>query len=239
MVAALPEARGFALAGGGALVVHGLTERSTNDLDFFTPAPTDVPVLRQALEIAFREAGLTVAIVRGTETFVRLAVGDGMADTLVGLAWDVRLRPAVASDFGPVLDKEELGPTRSSRCSAEPSRATSSTSTGCPSVWAGHASLLLPSRRMPASARSVSPSLSTAWTASTRPTSVLRMPPTKRCEPGWTRLARPWSGVRRRNDLVVACSRKPTMAFRITHERSKSGPLAVIRVPAGQAGDRL
>ena len=55
MVAALPEARGFALAGGGALVVHGLTERSTNDLDFFTPAPTDVPVLRQALEIAFRD----------------------------------------------------------------------------------------------------------------------------------------------------------------------------------------
>ena len=65
MVAALPEARGFALAGGGALVVHGLTERSTNDLDFFTPAPTDVPVLRQALEIAFRDAGLTVTIDQG------------------------------------------------------------------------------------------------------------------------------------------------------------------------------
>lgn len=54
MVAALPEARGFALGGGGALVVHGLTERSTNDLDFFTTAPTAVPVLRHALEIAFR-----------------------------------------------------------------------------------------------------------------------------------------------------------------------------------------
>jgi len=57
MVAAGPEAGGFALAGGGALVVHGLTERSTNDLDFFIPAPTDVPVLRQALETAFGEAG--------------------------------------------------------------------------------------------------------------------------------------------------------------------------------------
>lgn len=77
MVAALPEAQGFALAGGGALVVHGLTERSTNDLDFFTPAPTDVPRLGQALVIAFRDAGLTVSIVRDTETFVRLAVGDG------------------------------------------------------------------------------------------------------------------------------------------------------------------
>lgn len=57
-------------------MVHGLTERSTNDLDFFTPAPIDVPLLRQALEIAFGEAGLTVAIVWETETFVRLAVGD-------------------------------------------------------------------------------------------------------------------------------------------------------------------
>jgi hypothetical protein len=108
MVAALPEARGFALAGGGALVVHGLTERSTNDLDFFTPAPTDVPVLRHALELAFGEAGLTVAVVRNTETFVRLAVGDGTTETLVDLAWDARMRPAVASDLGPVLDQEEL-----------------------------------------------------------------------------------------------------------------------------------
>ncbi len=108
MVAALPEARGFALAGGGALVVHGLTERSTNDLDFFTPAPTDVPLLGQALVIAFREAGLTVSIVRDTETFVRLAVGDGTTDTLVDLAWDARMRPAVASDLGPVLNQEEL-----------------------------------------------------------------------------------------------------------------------------------
>lgn len=108
MVSALPEARGFALAGGGALVVHGLTDRSTNDLDFFTPAPADVPVLRQALEIVFAEAGLTVAVVRDTETFVRLAVGDGITDTLIDLAWDARMRPAVASDLGPVLDQEEL-----------------------------------------------------------------------------------------------------------------------------------
>ena len=108
MVAALPEARGFALAGGGALVVHGFTERSTNDLDFFTPSPSDVPVLRQALEVAFAETGLTVAVVRDTGTFVRLAVGDGTTDTLVDLAWDARMRPAVASDLGPVLDQDEL-----------------------------------------------------------------------------------------------------------------------------------
>ena len=92
-------------------VTHGdaiRCERSTNDLDCFTPAPTDVPVLRHALEIAFAEAGLTVTIVRDTETFVRLAVGDGITDTLIDLTWDARMRPAVSSDLGPVLDQEEL-----------------------------------------------------------------------------------------------------------------------------------
>ncbi len=65
-------------------------------------------MLRHALEIAFGEAGLTVAIVRDTEIFVRLAVGDGITETLVDLAWDARMRPAVSSDLGPVLDQEEL-----------------------------------------------------------------------------------------------------------------------------------
>ena len=65
-------------------------------------------MLRHALEIAFAEAGLTVTIVRDTETFVRLAVGDGITDTLIDLTWDARMRPAVSSDLGPVLDQEEL-----------------------------------------------------------------------------------------------------------------------------------
>ena len=184
MVAALPEARGFALAGGGALVVHGLTERSTNDLDFFTPAPTDVPLLRQALVIAFREAGLTVAIVRDTETFVRLAVGDGTTGTLVDLAWDARMRPAVASDLGPVVDQEELAADKVLALFGRAQPRDSFDVYGLSSVWAGPACLPSPSRRMPASALSASPSLSAASTASTGPTSASMMPPTKLCGPG-------------------------------------------------------
>ncbi len=42
IIAELPEALGFALAGGAALLVHGLTERSTNDLDYFTTAPSSI-----------------------------------------------------------------------------------------------------------------------------------------------------------------------------------------------------
>jgi hypothetical protein len=35
IVAALPEADGFALAGGAALVVARVVDRATRDLDFF------------------------------------------------------------------------------------------------------------------------------------------------------------------------------------------------------------
>ncbi len=107
-VAELPEARGFALAGGAALVVHGLTDRATNDLDYFTTAPGDIPALHGALHAALVQAGLGVSVLRSTETFVRLTVSDGGNETLIDLAWDARLRPAVITDLGVVLDKEEL-----------------------------------------------------------------------------------------------------------------------------------
>lgn len=108
IITELPEARGFALAGGAALVVHGLTERSTNDLDYFTTAPADVPTLRRAIEIAMAEAGFTVTAVTASEEFVRLEVRDGTGDTRIDLAWDARMRPPVATDFGTVLHEDEL-----------------------------------------------------------------------------------------------------------------------------------
>ena len=42
IVAALPEADGFALAGGAALVVTRVVDRTTRDLDFFGPSAEDV-----------------------------------------------------------------------------------------------------------------------------------------------------------------------------------------------------
>lgn len=35
IVSRLPEANGFALAGGAALILRGTVDRYTNDLDFF------------------------------------------------------------------------------------------------------------------------------------------------------------------------------------------------------------
>jgi hypothetical protein len=62
IVAQLPEARGFALAGGGALVVLGIVDRPTQDLDFFATAPEAVDVLGPAVERALSAAGLTVEV---------------------------------------------------------------------------------------------------------------------------------------------------------------------------------
>jgi len=108
IVAGLPEARAVALAGGAALLVHGLSERPTNDLDFFTTDPTEIAALAAAVEAALQREGLTVEVLRRRDTFVRLSVRDADHVTLVDLAWDARLRPPVASDVGPVLDEEEL-----------------------------------------------------------------------------------------------------------------------------------
>ena len=51
----LPASSGFLLAGGAALLAQRLTDRPTQDLDFFTaPGRGDVTVARQQFEIAVR-----------------------------------------------------------------------------------------------------------------------------------------------------------------------------------------
>lgn len=105
----LPEAEGFALAGGAALIVHRLVDRQTNDLDFFTPHAEHVERLLPALEEALDTAGLRVSRERILPTFARLMVRDDTgAETLVDIAWDYRLSPPVETPVGMVLAEEEL-----------------------------------------------------------------------------------------------------------------------------------
>jgi hypothetical protein len=108
VVAALPEADGFALAGGAALVVAGVVDRSTRDLDFFGPSAVDVDRLGDAVERALMAAGMEVRRERETLGFVRLSVADGDDSTEVDLAADARIRPAETGRFGPMLALEEL-----------------------------------------------------------------------------------------------------------------------------------
>jgi len=66
---ALPEAHGFALAGGSALVALRLVDRPTRDLDAFVAAragrdPGSVEPLLDAVVSAMEAAGWRVAVVR-------------------------------------------------------------------------------------------------------------------------------------------------------------------------------
>lgn len=109
IVASLPEATGFALAGGAALVVGRVVDRSTKDLDFFGPSADDVQNLLEALEVALTDAGLTIRRERVAPSFVRLTViGDDDDATEVDLAADARMRPVESGPLGPMLSLEEL-----------------------------------------------------------------------------------------------------------------------------------
>ena len=108
ILAALPEAREFALAGGAALIAGGLVERETRDLDFFADRPGAVLDLLPVLEEALRQSGMQVERQQALAGFARLGVSDGTESTEVDLCYDVRVRPAETSALGAVLAPEEL-----------------------------------------------------------------------------------------------------------------------------------
>lgn len=105
----LPESEGFLLAGGAALVAQALTDRPTQDLDFFTgPGGGDVSGARDAFEAAAKRRGWSVKRVRDGATFCRLVV-TGPDSLVVDLALDTPpSRLPVVSFIGPTFDLEEL-----------------------------------------------------------------------------------------------------------------------------------
>ncbi|MBB5955888.1 hypothetical protein FHS29_002469 [Saccharothrix tamanrassetensis] len=105
----LAESEGFLLAGGAALVAQALTDRPTQDLDFFAgPDSGSVVVARDAFETAAQERGWSVRRVRDGVTFCRLVV-SGSDSLVVDLALDTPpSRPPTASFIGPTFDLEEL-----------------------------------------------------------------------------------------------------------------------------------
>jgi hypothetical protein len=108
ILASLPGAESFALAGGGALIARGLVDRRTRDLDFFSTAPEDVDRLLPAFERALRGDGLAVNRQRVAPGFARLVVSRGSDRTEVDLASDARLLPVEVTRDGAVLSSREL-----------------------------------------------------------------------------------------------------------------------------------
>ncbi len=86
---ALPESSTFAVAGGSALVLAGLVDRTTKDLGLFASTPEVVRPVARALGEGLRASGLESSILRDFDTFARLEVRDGDSDaTLVDIASD-------------------------------------------------------------------------------------------------------------------------------------------------------
>ncbi len=109
VVAGVDEAASFALAGGGALIVWGVVDRSTRDLDLFSPNQNAVEAAAAALVTGLEGAGLGVTRRREAPGFVALAVTDDAgAGTMVELARDHRWLDPVTTDVGRVLDLREL-----------------------------------------------------------------------------------------------------------------------------------
>lgn len=110
MFFALPESRGFLLAGGAALLAHHLTTRATEDLDFFTAQEDGhVPAARDALTAAVRERGWATERIHDSDTFCRLVIRSGEDEVLIDLAVNAPPDlPASATPAGPTLAPEEL-----------------------------------------------------------------------------------------------------------------------------------
>jgi hypothetical protein len=102
---------GFALAGAGALVAHGVISRPTQDLDLFTPAQGGPGQAGAALLTALTDAGCQVQLLESAEQhggeFMRLQVHRGEHVVDIDLARDWRQHPPVRMQVGPVLHVED------------------------------------------------------------------------------------------------------------------------------------
>ena len=109
LIAALAEAKDFALAGGAALIMREQIERRTRDLDFFGLSAAAVDRLVPAAEQALRRSGFDVERVLSGAGFAQLVVQGFGEQTEVDLAADARLFPAELGRAGiPLLSSEEL-----------------------------------------------------------------------------------------------------------------------------------
>jgi hypothetical protein len=109
----LAAARGhMALAGGAALVEHGLTDRTTKHLDVFGPLDAErFAEDRAAVMAALEVAGHRVEDVGpASPAFARLLVGRPAGEVvMVELGTDYQAYPFVSTELGPALSVPELG----------------------------------------------------------------------------------------------------------------------------------
>jgi Nucleotidyl transferase AbiEii toxin, Type IV TA system len=111
---------GFALAGGNALIAHGIIDRPTEDVDLFSDQEAGVAAASQAVQDALRAAGFQAERRDRTDGLgdVFEGMGEGLAEwlvtapggrqTVLQMAHFGRSHGPVTMDVGPVLDLEDL-----------------------------------------------------------------------------------------------------------------------------------
>ena len=105
---AATETWSFALAGGNALVAHGMLSRPTQDVDLFTTTPGGPGRAAEVVTEALLAAGLVATSeVAPDGEFARLQVSDATRAVVVDLARDWRSHPPVRMSVGLVLHRDD------------------------------------------------------------------------------------------------------------------------------------
>lgn len=111
---------GFALAGGNALIAHGVIDRPTEDVDLFTDREHGVAAAADAVEAALRAAGYMAERQDQTAGLAEVfeGMGDGLAEWIITapggremmlqMAYFDRGRQPILMEFGPVLDLDDV-----------------------------------------------------------------------------------------------------------------------------------
>ena len=111
---------GFALAGGCALIAHGVVDRRTEDVDLFTDREGGVEAAAAAVEASLEAAGFRVGREDKTAGLADVfpGMGEGLAEWIITapggeqvrlqIAYFDRHHPPVTMDVGPVLDLSDV-----------------------------------------------------------------------------------------------------------------------------------
>ena len=109
----IPEAGTVALAGSGGLIVRGLVNRISRDVDLFATSADEIDRFLPALEAALQADGLAVERLRIAWGFASLRVSGMGEETGVDIGIQMRLHPPERTPAGPYCPKTTLQPGRS------------------------------------------------------------------------------------------------------------------------------